>query len=71
MDPTYVIRNEDVGKIKSKNPLHVREDPNWVGSLGTYDILGANAGSKRLGAFHSRPRKDIRNGIDISDILGS
>jgi len=40
-------------------------------SLTTSDILGCKIGTKRLGNFHSRERRQIREIANNTDIYGS
>jgi hypothetical protein len=40
-------------------------------SLKTSDIHGCAIGTKRLGSFHTRQRKEYKNTNQISDIQGA
>ncbi len=67
--PTYIVRDDsdkpcDIGKVMGSDPNVLpppRKDQNFVNkSLKTEDIHGCAIGTKGLGNFHTRIRKDIR-----------
>jgi hypothetical protein len=78
LQPEYVIRDENdktvtIGVIDGSAPAKVRERTRGLlnGNLKTEDIHGSQAGSRRLGAFHSTSRRAFLNPNDISDIDGA
>lgn len=77
LQPSYKVRNEEgkvieIGTIEGNSPrkLPVRNTP-FNGAYDVKDIIGATADTKRLGAFHSKTRKDFIDPNDIGDIDGS
>ena len=75
----YLFKNENgqvesYGLIAGSKPKeqyfrkNIEERDN---ALKSRDIKGNNPGSRTLGAFHERSRKDIREVGKIDDILGT
>ena len=79
LNPSYKVRDDNdkvvtIGHIEKSSPnkLPERKIGNFIdGCLKVDDIHGTKAGSKRLGVFHSKTRKDFIDPNDISDINGA
>jgi|LakMenEpi03Aug12_release.lakeMendotaPanAssembly.Ray.scaffolds.fasta_scaffold874738_1 hypothetical protein len=78
--PNYIVRDEnnkitEIGLVKGSLPYVLppaRKDEEFLAtSLKTKDILGCNTGTKILGNFHSRLRRDIKKTNDTSDVIGA
>ena len=77
-NPSYKLRDEDgnlieYGPIAGSGPKkpYVRKTQVGYGALDSSDIQGNKVGSKTLGNFHTRIRKDVKVIGRNDDIIGS
>ena len=80
LNPTYVHRDEEkklveIGAVQGSIPCVLpkpREDPNFQAkSLKTDDIHGCKIGTRGLGNFHNRERREIKETNRTEDIFGA
>mmetsp|Transcript_12681 Transcript_12681/g.12516 ORF Transcript_12681/g.12516 Transcript_12681/m.12516 type:complete len:121 (+) Transcript_12681:527-889(+) len=76
--PTYQVKDEQnnliqIGEIPGSSPkkMPMRTLGNYFQQLHVRDIPGTATGSRGLGPFHSRERKDFRQVNNISDVPGA
>lgn len=78
--PQYIVRDDknsksEIGFVQGSTPCVLppqRTDKNFLASsLTTSDILGCTSGTKGLGNFHNRQRKDWRSINNTKDIPGA
>ena len=78
--PTYLVRDdngkvETIGEVLGNKPQALppaRKDENYLKtSLKTEDIHMCSIGTKKLGNFHTRQRREFKQTNITSDIFGS